>query len=103
MIEIQNEAQFEKLIDENERVVLDFYATWCAPCKLIAPTLDALAKERPEIAFAKVNIDQYPDLFKKFNVGAMPTIKFFKQRMVVDSVMGAVNKTALESKIDNLF
>ncbi len=81
-------------------LVMDFFATWCAPCKAIAPTIDAIAEEYDgRIKVGKVNVDDSPATPGKYGVRGIPTIILFKDGKVVDQVVGAVPKAQLEALI----
>ncbi len=82
-------------------VLVDFWATWCAPCKAIAPTLDAIASEYDgKIKVGKVNVDENQGTPAKYGVRGIPTIILFKDGKVVDQVVGAVPKSQLEALIN---
>lgn len=70
-------------------VVIDFFATWCGPCKKIAPAFEKLAEVYPSIAFLKVDVDESPELVDKYEVNAMPTFIFIKDGVVVKRIEGA--------------
>jgi thioredoxin 1 len=95
---------FDKDVLESQNLALvDFWATWCGPCKIIAPVVEELAKEyEGKVTFAKVNTDENPDLASKFGIRGIPTLMFFKEGKVLDQVVGAVPKGQLKSKIDSL-
>ncbi len=79
--------------------VVDFWATWCGPCRMVAPILDQLAGEyQGKAKVAKLDVDENQRTMTRFNVRSIPTILFFKDGQLVDSVIGAVPKTTLESK-----
>jgi thioredoxin 1 len=82
-------------------VLVDFWATWCAPCKAIAPTLDALAEDFDgKIKVGKVNVDENPATPSKYGVRGIPTIILIKGGQVIDQVVGAVPKSQLEALIN---
>jgi thioredoxin 1 len=95
---------FDKEVIESPNLVLvDFWATWCGPCKIIAPVVEELAKEyEGNVTFAKVNTDENPDIASKYAIRGIPTLMFFKDGKVLDQVVGAVPKGQLKSKIDSL-
>ena len=94
------DANFESEIEKHSGLaVVDFWATWCGPCRMIAPILDQLASEYTGKAkVAKLDVDTNIKTATRFNVRSIPTILFFKDGQLVDQVIGAVQKPALESK-----
>jgi thioredoxin 1 len=84
-------------------VVVDFWAEWCGPCRMIAPVLKELAKEyKDKLVVAKVNVDQEPDLAATFNVQSIPTLVFVKNGQVVKQQIGAVPRQVLEKIIKEI-
>lgn len=84
-------------------VMVDFWAVWCGPCKMIAPTVEELANEYAgKVKVAKLNTDENPDIASRYKIMGIPTVMFFKNGERVDQVVGAVPKTQLKSKIDSL-
>ena len=87
---------FEKEVMEAGRVVLlDFWAPWCAPCRMVAPTVDEIAKERPDIRVGKVNVDEEHELARKYRVFSIPTLLVLKDGKVVNQAVGARPKEAI--------
>lgn len=84
-------------------VMVDFWAVWCGPCRMIAPTIEELAKEYAGKAkVGKLNTDENSEIAAKFKIMGIPTVMFFKDGQKVDQVVGAVPKQALKAKIDGL-
>lgn len=97
--QITSAEQFKTVIGSSKLVVVDFFATWCGPCKMIAPLLDRFATEYAAGAeFYKVDVDELGSVAQEQEVSAMPTIIFYKNGQVVDKVIGA-NPNAIKQKI----
>lgn len=94
------DADFESVVEQNAGLtVVDFWATWCAPCRMIAPVLEQLAEEYAGKArVAKLDVDTNVRTASRFQVRSIPTLLFFKDGKVVDQVIGAVPKQQLEMK-----
>lgn len=86
---ITTESQFIKLLKNNDVVVIDFTATWCGPCKRIAPVFDDLAKQFKDMAFIKVDVDKCPEISESYNIRAMPTFVVVKNMSEVNRMEGA--------------
>jgi len=97
-----SDENFEaEVIQSSVPVLVDFWATWCAPCKAIAPTIDALAAEfEGKVKVGKVNVDESQATPSKFGVRGIPTVILFKDGKVLDQVVGAVPKSQLEALIN---
>ncbi len=96
------DSTFEVDVIKNDLPVLvDFWAVWCGPCRMIAPVVEELATEyNGKFAFRKLNVDENPAVSQKYNVRAIPTLLIFKNGKVVDTIVGAVPKRAIKSKLD---
>jgi thioredoxin 1 len=91
------------ILGSEELVMVDFWAVWCGPCKIIAPTVEELANEyKGKMKVAKLNTDENPDIASKYKIMGIPTVMFFKNGQVMDHVVGAVPKPQLKAKIDSL-
>jgi thioredoxin 1 len=97
-------ASFDKdVVASSTPVIVDFWAEWCGPCKMIAPILDELATEYTgKVQIAKVNIDEHQDLAVRFRINSIPTLLFFKNGQVVDQVVGMRSKKDFKTKIDQM-
>ena len=95
------DASFEVEVEQHDGlVVVDFWATWCGPCRMIAPVLDQLAKDFDgKVKIAKVDVDANQKSAMRFNVRSIPMLLFFKGGKVVDQIVGAVPKMHIEQKV----
>ena len=99
MAKIINSQEFDNTI-ESGVVVVDFFATWCGPCKMLSPVIDELSGELENVNLVKVDIDQSMDLAQKFKIVSVPTLKVFKNGEEVDTLMGFMPKEVLKSKVE---
>jgi thioredoxin 1 len=97
-------SDFEKEVLQSPLpVLIDFWAVWCGPCRLIAPHVDAIASEYAgRVKVLKVNVDEEQEIAQKYGIMSIPTLFFFKGGKVVDQVVGAVPKSAIANKLENL-
>jgi thioredoxin 1 len=94
------DADFEKEVEKNDKLtVVDFWATWCGPCRMIAPILDQLATEyQDKVKVTKLDVDANIKTATRFNVRSIPMLLFFKDGKVVDQIVGAVPRQTIEAK-----
>lgn len=95
---------WEKEVLQSAKVVMvDFWATWCGPCRMITPAVEELSKEyEGKAKFVKVNTDENPELASRYKIIGIPTLMFFKNGVVADQIVGVVPKAHLKTKIDSL-
>lgn len=99
-VTVTNENFQSEVIESTTPVVVDFWAEWCGPCKMIAPSLEEISNEMGDkVKIAKLNIDENPDLAAQFGVRSIPTLAMFKGGEVSDIKVGALPKTGLSSWI----
>lgn len=101
-IEVLNEGNFEGIVKGNSFAIIDCWAPWCAPCRMIAPIMEELATKYSEVTFGKLNVDENVGIAGRFEIMAIPTILFFRRGELVDKIVGAVPMSVIEEKIDAL-
>jgi len=98
-LQITDES-FKKLITEDKPVVVDFWAEWCGPCRMIGPIIDELADEyEDKVVIGKINIDEYDEIAGEYGIRSIPTILFFKNGVLTDKYIGVASKDLLEEKL----
>jgi len=99
-----DESNFDREVTQDGKpVIVDFWAEWCGPCKMIAPLLDEIAREKADaVKVAKVNVDENQSLSLKYNIRAIPALLFFKNGQLRDQVTGVTSKKDLLNRVDAL-
>ena len=97
-----SDATFDEFIKNNPKVVVDCWAAWCAPCRMIAPVIEDLAAEKTDIKFAKLDVDNNRAVPMKYGIMSIPTLLYFKDGVLVDKTLGALPKAAIEARLARL-
>ena len=103
MKHIKSKAEFEQLINENNNVVIDFYATWCGPCKMLAPIFEQVAAEKENVTFVKVDVDEAGELANLFGITSIPTVVYIKNEKMALRELGFKPKAAILENIKTIF
>jgi thioredoxin 1 len=94
------DSNFEQAVKENPLLVVDFWAAWCGPCRMVSPIIEQLASELAgKAAFGKLNVDENPMVSQAFGIQSIPTIAIFKNGKAIDAIIGAVSKSQMQSTI----
>ena len=99
MIHLKEENKFDELI-KKPIVLVDFYATWCGPCQLLAPILEEVEKERPDLEIVIVDVDEFPSIARRFGIMSIPTVIVFKNGMQVKTSLGYISKDEIKKLLD---
>ena len=101
MAKVASNDNFAELLESEKLVIVDFWATWCGPCRMLTPILDEVEEEMPEqIQVVKVNVDDADDVAAQYRIMSIPTLLFFKNGEIVDKTVGAMPKNVLVEKIN---
>ena len=99
-LQIINKENFDEIINSNVPVLIDFYADWCGPCRMVSPIIEEIAEERDDVIVGKINVDNAPELAERFNVFSIPTIVVLKDGEEVNRIMGARPKAQILSLLE---
>ena len=99
-----NDSNFEEVVLKSDKlVIIDFWAEWCGPCRMVAPIIEEISEEYDgKVLVAKVDVDTNPDISSKLGIRNIPTVMFFKNGEMVDKQVGAVPKSNFVSKLESL-
>ena len=103
IVELTTASWDKEVLQANSIVMVDFWAVWCGPCRMIAPVVEELAKEYAgKIKVGKLNTDENSEIASRYKIMGIPTIMFFKDGQKIDQIVGAAPKSQLKAKIDAL-
>jgi thioredoxin 1 len=93
------EKNFEEFVSQNKVAVVDFYADWCMPCRIMSPRLDELSEEIKDVSFGKLNVDESGSIAQRFGIVSIPTLIIFKDGVQVDEIVGTSSKESVKDII----
>lgn len=97
------EESFDRFIRENPRVVVDFWASWCPPCRILSPVVEELARKYAgRVVFGKLNVDENPSVAERYGIMSIPTLLYFREGKLVDETVGALPAEMIEERIRKL-
>jgi len=101
MAKIATNTSFDALLESDKLVIVDFWAVWCGPCRMLSPLLDEVEEEMADkITIVKVNVDDADEIAMRYRIMSIPTLLFFKNGQIVDKTVGAMPKSTLVDKIN---
>jgi thioredoxin 1 len=93
---------FNEFVSSNEVVVLDCWAAWCGPCRVLGPVIEKLAEERNDVIFGKLNVDTNRQIPLKYGIMSIPTMLYFKDGKLIDKTIGALPKQVIEERLNKI-
>ena len=100
VLHINNENFESEVLGSSKPVLVDFFATWCGPCRMVSPVIDEIAEERDDIKVCKIDVDQASDLAIRYGVASIPTLMVFKNGEITNKALGAMPKEDILELLD---
>lgn len=102
-LKVESSTWDKEVLQADKLVLVDFWASWCGPCQVVAPVVEELATEYSgKVKIMKLNTDENPEIAGKYRIMGIPTLMFFKDGKIADQIVGAASKSQLKTKIDSL-
>ncbi|MEK6656145.1 MAG: thioredoxin [Nitrospirota bacterium] len=102
-LKVESSTWEKEVLQADKLVMVDFWASWCGPCQVVAPVVEELATEYSgKVKIMKLNTDENPEIAGKYRIMGIPTLMFFKGGKIADQIVGAASKSQLKTKIDSL-
>jgi thioredoxin 1 len=102
MMQAVSETTFDAVIADNKYVLVDFWAEWCGPCKMMAPVLESISEENDWLKVIKVNADENPNLTKKYDISSIPTLLLFREGSIIKYAVGAKPKSFIKRMLEDI-
>ena len=102
MVEDVTDGNFEEFIRSNDVAVIDCWAAWCGPCRMLSPVIEELSREQKDVAFGKLNVDENRATPMKYGIMSIPTLLYFKDGQLVDKTIGALPKRSIEGRLEKI-
>ncbi len=102
MVEDVTDGNFEEFIRSNDVAMIDCWAAWCGPCRMLSPVIEELAREQKDVAFGKLNVDENRATPMKYGIMSIPTLLYFKGGQLVDKTIGALPKRSIEGRLEKI-
>jgi thioredoxin 1 len=102
-LKVESSTWEKEVLQADKLVMVDFWASWCGPCQVVAPVVEELATEYSgKVKIMKLNTDENPEIAGKYRIMGIPTLMFFKNGKIADQIVGAASKSQLKAKLDSL-
>lgn len=102
-VEVTENKFYDEVIHSPKPVLVDFWAPWCGPCRMVAPVVEEIAREyEDKLKVVKINVDENTGIADRYDIQSIPTLKFFKDGSVIDTIVGFRSKSALEKAVSKL-